>query len=524
VTDQPQPKFRFPTITSAHLAAMSCLALAAIASIVAPGATAFGADEAALLGKALLANRAEVAAANGLVGTFGVAYGPVPTWIYQYLLALTHDPVTLVSLRASLFLLTLGAAMLSLARSLRLSPWIAPVALALPWVWWHARLPWDNSFLIPFAAITLASLARFVKAGSPVALVLTIVGCGAMLSTHLMSLPVVSAVVLCLLVTCRRQLLSQLPVAICSVGLVLGSHWMYLARLIRGTGASGVAAGAAPIANPDLPGLGASFLFPFSGELLAGASPLLSVHGLAWVGSFAIVAGAAMTIRKLLSARESGSDALHDAFHQAPPRQRGAVLRESLALAKPLDVERVVPMVAIMALLMSAVFFAITRPGLHGHYLHAVFVPALLLAALAWQAIPSAPIRVSLGSAYLAAMLAITGTLAFKSAGATTVGIATPTLATLDAIANDLHNTNAKTVRTTEPFLQRHPAVLRTLIALKSDTNDNDTPGAPGADDRIVRFRDATPDAQEPPARRINLTGPIDLPQYDARALATVGE
>jgi len=39
-------------------------------------------------------------ARGGLWGNFGIRYGPLPTWIYQALLLLSHDPVTLVAIRA----------------------------------------------------------------------------------------------------------------------------------------------------------------------------------------------------------------------------------------------------------------------------------------------------------------------------------------------------------------------------------------------------------------------------------------
>jgi hypothetical protein len=524
--DKLKPKFKWPTITSTHLAALACLALTLLAALVAPGAVAFGADEAALVGKALLANRSEVAATNGLVGTFGVPYGPVPTWIYQYLLSLTHDPVSLVSLRAGVFLLTLGAAMLSLAKSLRITPWIAPAVLALPWVWWHARQPWDNSFLIPFSAVALAGLARVAKSASPVALLVTILACGAMLSTHLMSVPVVGAIGLCLVVSCRKTLIAHLPTALCGIAIVFGTHWMYLSKLLRGgaVASAPTSANGSPSTLVQLPGIFESLTFPFSGQLLAGQSPLVDATLAAWIGTLAILAGAALTVRRIILTRRADQIDAADALRAAPATQRGVVLREleHRRESARLDPAVVVPMVAIAALAFTGVFFAIARPGLFGHYLHAVLVPAVLLAGVAFSAIRSSGVRASIGTAYLLAMLSITALLATKSVGATVIGRETPTLATLDAIARDLHESSARTVRTPEPFLQRHPGVLRTLIALKAASDEpNEVRPLASNPDRVLRFAKPAPE-DDRTIRRINLTGPIDLPQYDATSMATV--
>src|SRR3954462_8805927 len=84
-----------------------------------PGDTPWVNDEPNLIGNALRANAAHhlapvgpfaplavnpapPPAPVGLFGSFGVPYGPLPTQIYQALLLLTHDPLTLVVIRAIL--------------------------------------------------------------------------------------------------------------------------------------------------------------------------------------------------------------------------------------------------------------------------------------------------------------------------------------------------------------------------------------------------------------------------------------
>src|SRR5687768_12246465 len=52
-------------------------------------------DEPRLIAKAYHANAARTLESRGLHGNFAVPYGPLPTHIYQALLLITHDPVTL---------------------------------------------------------------------------------------------------------------------------------------------------------------------------------------------------------------------------------------------------------------------------------------------------------------------------------------------------------------------------------------------------------------------------------------------
>ena len=76
--------------------------LALIPLVIWPQDVSWCIDEPRLIATAWHANNDGHLAAHGLYGNFGVCYGPVPTQVYQLLLSITHDPGTLVILRALL--------------------------------------------------------------------------------------------------------------------------------------------------------------------------------------------------------------------------------------------------------------------------------------------------------------------------------------------------------------------------------------------------------------------------------------
>lgn len=128
-----------------------------------PGDVSWLMDEPRLIGNAWHANHDHVLAAGGLYGNFGIRYGPLGTQVYQLLLLLTHDPITLVVLRALLCAGVTGFALLWLARSLALPGWFAAAVLVSPHVVAYQRVLWDASFAMPVGALALASFADFLR-------------------------------------------------------------------------------------------------------------------------------------------------------------------------------------------------------------------------------------------------------------------------------------------------------------------------------------------------------------------------
>jgi hypothetical protein len=75
-----------------------------------PGDATWINDEPRLIASAWYANQDGRLATGGLWGNFGVRYGPLPTQIYQALLLLSHEPETLLFLRAASCAVVSGAA------------------------------------------------------------------------------------------------------------------------------------------------------------------------------------------------------------------------------------------------------------------------------------------------------------------------------------------------------------------------------------------------------------------------------
>jgi hypothetical protein len=136
----------------------------------------------------------------GLQGTRGARYGPLPVWIDQVFLAFTHNLILILAIRAFLFTSFTAVTLNWLAKTLRLSPWFAVIALLSPWIWLFARSLWDNTWCIPISALLLAAYASFVADPKPAALITVAICCFILPLIHLtgvaMALPVLLSLVL----------------------------------------------------------------------------------------------------------------------------------------------------------------------------------------------------------------------------------------------------------------------------------------------------------------------------------------
>ncbi len=149
-------------------------------------------DEPRLLGMALEANRTGALAAQGLMGSRGVRYGPFAVWFYQAALLLTHDPVALVAIRAFLVTLVTGLSLVWIARLLpRLAAPLGALAFLSPYLWFYSRQLWDNNFCIPLSALAFASYLAFTARPRVWPLAVTTLSLTFLFLTHLMSLAVI---------------------------------------------------------------------------------------------------------------------------------------------------------------------------------------------------------------------------------------------------------------------------------------------------------------------------------------------
>ncbi len=149
------PDARAPAARTPLLAA--ALLVASLPAVVFPGDAPFINDEPQLILGALRANADHALAVVGLMGNKGVPYGPLPTWIYQALLLVTHEPVAIVVLHAALLACVIAVSLGWLSRTLDLWPWLAPVVLLSPYLWLYERVLWDNTFNLALSALLVAA-------------------------------------------------------------------------------------------------------------------------------------------------------------------------------------------------------------------------------------------------------------------------------------------------------------------------------------------------------------------------------
>ena len=177
-----------------RLAAVVTFLAACLPAVLWPGDVSWMNDEPNLIAHAFHANERHVLADEGLLGSFGIKYGPLPTQVYQAMLLLTHDPVKLVAIHALLCSAVTALALLWLARTLRLTPWFAAAVLLAPYLWLYQRTLWDATFTIPLGRSRWRRTPSFLRTGSGRSLVLA-VGCAvAMPFIHPQGLPLFAAI------------------------------------------------------------------------------------------------------------------------------------------------------------------------------------------------------------------------------------------------------------------------------------------------------------------------------------------
>ncbi len=217
------------------------LVLAAVPALIFPGDAPFINDEPFLLISAMRANEAHTLAVEGLTGNRGMPYGPLPTWIYQLLLAVTHDPVILVVTHAALLAAGTLVALYWLSRETRLWPPFAVVVALSPLVWFQDRQLWDNTFNIPICAMVLAAYAHFLARRSGGALALAVAGLVVAPFIHLMALALVIPVGLHMLFFERRALLQHALLVWPFPVFFLALSWKYLrVAVIRASAWGGI--------------------------------------------------------------------------------------------------------------------------------------------------------------------------------------------------------------------------------------------------------------------------------------------
>lgn len=170
-----------------------------------PGNVDWICDQPLLIAKALEANRLNRWGELGIAGGNGTFYGPVPNFIYQVLLKLTHDLLNIVVIKVVLSFGMIVLGLWRISRDLELRKEGIFFALLSPLIYFYTRSLWDNVFLIPISAIYCSAIIGYLtrRRGSDFALA-TVSG-WLLFNIHLMSLIIVVPGVIALNVVCLTK-------------------------------------------------------------------------------------------------------------------------------------------------------------------------------------------------------------------------------------------------------------------------------------------------------------------------------
>lgn len=186
-------------------------AAAALAALILlfPGDIPWINDEPTLLGMAFDANAAGRPGLLGLQGTVGLRYGPIPLWIYQTLLLLTHDLVLIGTLKTLLSLLVFAWVFLRLARILRLPPAFLLLVFASPFIHHFVRLLWDGSLSFVMAPVLILAAVESIRLRQARWLALYTLMASMLVNSHPRSVFMIGALYLVILLGRRRDWLRQ---------------------------------------------------------------------------------------------------------------------------------------------------------------------------------------------------------------------------------------------------------------------------------------------------------------------------
>ena len=415
--------------------------------VVWPGDVSLLIDESRLLANAFHANRNHELAAQGLYGNFGLPYSPVPTHIYQLLVAITHDPFMLVVLRGLLASGLTAFSLLWLARSLRLPPWFAAVILIGPNVIAFHRILWDASFTIPLGSLTLAAFADFLRTGRVWPLRIALAGAVQAALIHPQTLPLSLPIIGHLVLKHRDVIWRDKPGMSCTAGVLLIFNAKYL---VIAAGAFAWRLNHAPItAYPNGGSHWLTALAPLlGGNLLTGYGYSAPPIGAAWLAT-----AAAWCSRIIFLLIWSGiALGLWRTFRPATQTER-----------TPAETARdTVTRIALIGLALQALIFGVLRIPAEPQYFFGTFA---LHVFFAWLAVQAVNYRLALRSP---AMLhgAACACITFGMIAQVHWRGDPPTLKDAVGIVHTLNRYDDTTAWTDVELFRRYPEAIRTVRLL----------------------------------------------------------
>lgn len=390
------------------------LAILGLIPLIWPGDAPWINDEPRLIQIALDAHRTGDWPSHGLWGSRGFQYGPFPAWTYTAALYAVDDLIDLVRLKTFLTVVLTAAAIFWLARSIPfLNPWIGSVAFLSPYLWFYSRILWDNVFLIPLSALTVAAYVSFCVAARAWKLWIVALGMTCLFLTHLMSVAVIAPILIHAAVFYRvwlgqhkRILLAQFAAAtILSAG--------YLRHLLT-TSPAAVSAHTQSIWRGWLfPFLGGEFFSAFGIDYFFGADWYVS--GSPWVVFFGIFTWIAVGVTWM---------GMAEALRR---------IRDGIVSAAARDGSFHMSLLAVSALGTQCILDGVCRTYGHPHYFNATWVFFLycfwLALSLANSPSAQAPLPIPMKLVYVASMGIVLGFLILNvhhSGGTRTVHYGAP--------------------------------------------------------------------------------------------------
>lgn len=412
-------------------------------------------DEPRLVGAAWHANDGGHLAAHGLYGNFGVCYGPVPTQIYQLLLSITHDPGTLVLLRALLTATITGAALLWLGYALNLPCWFAAAVLVAPQVSEHHRVLWDASFTIPIGTLALAAFVNFARTRRPWPLRIAIAAAIELPLIHPQALPLALPILGYLIWQHRRDLWADRRGILWTLAVLLVFNAKYIViatfnviyRFTHGTAAS-------------YPGVGSRLVSVFApffgGNFLNGFDPAQTIArppGPDW-----LVTMASWCARLVYPLAWLGIGA---ALFRFP-----GVLRALRRKDAPISARDAAIVIGVVGVVFQAVIFGGLRIPLGPQYYFGTFALHALYAWLGVDLLRRVRLATVVGGAFGLSCAYITFGIAYVTHYHGYEAVRWPTMRNAVEVTKALNSFEDTAAYTDIPFLQKYPQPVRTVRLL----------------------------------------------------------
>ena len=167
------------------------LGLLIVIRLLFPGDVPWINDESILIYNAFISNHHNAYPVYGLIGSMGIPYGPLPIWIYKFLLSFSQDLILIVLLKTSISVLISFLSLYFIAKTLKLTPFPLLIPFVSPYIFFYDRLLWDNCFLIPASSILLLSLVKFIDTHRLFWFAISLYTIVCLVHIHLMSLLIV---------------------------------------------------------------------------------------------------------------------------------------------------------------------------------------------------------------------------------------------------------------------------------------------------------------------------------------------